>query len=454
MNVDLKIFKDYDIRGTYPDQINGEAMTAIANAIVRKFHPTSVAIIRDMRLSGEEIRDAFVTTFTRLGVAVDDAGLGGTELQYFISGTKPYDLVLMISASHNPPEYNGLKVVTRGSIAVTSESGMYDVRDLISRGPLPDAKQKGALRTVNYLSEWREKVLSLVDPSIFTSLSVVIDAGNGMAGKLVPLVFDGLPFKLTTMYMDLDGSFPNHVPNPLIESNTAFLKKKLLEIGADVGITFDGDADRMFLIDDKGRMVSGTITTALLARYFLKKHPGELILYNAICGRIVPQIIEKYGGKSKRVRVGHSYIKTYMRETGAIFAGEHSGHYYYRDFFTAESGVLSALLVLSLLSTETKKLSELVDELNVYPASGEINFTVSDIPSVVSQIKNGFPDAQSVDELDGISVWYKNYWFNVRASKTEPLLRVNVEADTTEILDTKTNDLISKLESLGGKRKG
>ncbi|MEK7141890.1 MAG: phosphomannomutase/phosphoglucomutase [Patescibacteria group bacterium] len=453
MNVDLKIFKDYDIRGTYPNQINAEVMTAIAHSLVRKFKPKTVAIIRDMRLSGEELRNAFVDTFTSLGVAVNDVGISGTEMQYFVAGTKPYDLVLMISASHNPPEYNGLKVVKKGPIAVTSESGMYDVRDLIAQGPLPSTSIKGVLTSVDYVKEWREKVLSLVDISIFKPLSVVVDAGNGMAGKLVPFVFDGLPFQLTAMYMDLDGSFPNHVPNPLIESNTADLKKKILEIGGDVGLTFDGDADRMFLIDDKGRMVSGTITTALLARYFLKKHPGELILYNAICGRIVPQIVEKYGGKSKRVRVGHSYIKTYMRETGAIFAGEHSGHYYYRDFFAAESGVLTALLVLSLLSIEGKKLSTLVDELDVYPASGEINFTVSDIPSVVAQIKNGFPEADSIDELDGISVWYKEYWFNIRASKTEPLLRLNVEADTKDILLLKTKELVTKIESLGGKRK-
>lgn len=453
MNIDLKIFKDYDIRGTYPNQINGEVMAVIAHALVRKFQPKTVAVIRDMRLSGEEIRDALVNVFINLGINVDDVGLAGTEMQYFVAGTKDYDLVLMISASHNPPEYNGLKVVKKGPIAVTSDSGLYDVRDLITQGPLPSAGTKGRVRSVDYSDEWKKKVLSLVNTNILKPLSVVVDAGNGMAGKLIPLAFAGLPFKLTSMYMELDGSFPNHVPNPLIETNTADLKKKILEIGADVGITFDGDADRMFLIDDKGRMVSGTITTALLARYFLTKSPGELILYNAICGRIVPQTIEKYGGKSKRVRVGHSYIKTYMRETGAIFAGEHSGHYYYREFFAAESGVLSALLVLSLLSMETKKLSVLVDELDVYPASGEINFIVSNIPSVVSQIKNGFPDAQSIDELDGVSVWYKDYWFNVRASKTEPLLRLNVEADTKEILDLRTKELVAKLESLGGKRK-
>ncbi len=451
--MDLSIFKDYDVRGTYPAQINGDVARAVAYAIVRKFSPKTVCICRDMRLSGQEIRDGLVEVFTKLGVDIYDAGLTGTEVAYYIAGTKPYDMVIMISASHNPPEYNGLKVVLKGPLAVTSDSGLYDVRDLIAQGPLPDAQAAGSVTQIDIWEEWKQKILSLVDTSLLKPMSVVIDAGNGMAGKMAPIVFGGTPIKVTPLFFDLDGSFPNHVPNPLVDKNNKALVEKIVDIQADLGLTFDGDADRMFLVDDKGRIVSGTITTALLAQYFLAKYPGELILYNAICGRIVPQIIEKAGGKSKRVRVGHSYIKQYMKETGAIFAGEHSGHYYLRDYFNAESGQAVALLALALLSQQGKKLSDLVDELNVYPASGEINFVVADIPAAVEAIKTGFPDAQSVDELDGISVWYKDYWFNVRASKTEPLLRLNVEADTKEILDTKTQELVAKIESLGGKRK-
>lgn len=451
--MDLSIFKDYDIRGTYPNQINGDVVKKIAHAIVRKFSPKSVGICRDMRLSGQELRDGFVSVFTDLGIDVFDAGVVGTEMQYYIAGTKPYDLVLMISASHNPPEYNGVKLVKKGPIAVTSESGLYEIRDRIAQGPLPSVATKGKATQIDVMDEWKQKVQSLVDVLSFKSLKVVVDAGNGMAGKLVPKAFEGLPFQVTALFMELNGAFPNHVPNPLIESNNKTLIETVIKENADLGVTFDGDADRIFLIDDRGRMISGTITTALLVQHLLKLHPGELILYNAICGRIVPQTIEKLGGKSKRVRVGHSYIKTYMRETGAIFAGEHSGHYYYRDFFAAESGVLTALLVLSLLSTTNKKLSDLVDEFNVYPASGEINFVVSDIPSVVNAIKTGFPDATSVDELDGISVWYPTYWFNVRASKTEPLLRLNVEADTKEILEGNVKKIVAKIEGLGGKRK-
>jgi phosphomannomutase len=280
-------------------------------------------------------------------------------------------------------------------------------------------------------------------------MKIVADAGNGMAGKIIPIIFDGLPFELIPLYFELDGHFPNHTPNPLIPKNNEMLQKTILEQHADLGLTFDGDADRMFLVDDKGRMVSGTITTALLARYILKQYPGETILYNAICGRIVPKIITEYGGKPQRVRVGHSYIKTYMKETGAIFAGEHSGHYYHRDFFRAESGVLTALMVLSLLGGETKKLSELVDELDIYPGSGEINFTTDNIPAIIERIRNGFTDATSKDELDGMSVWYPTYWFNVRSSKTEPVIRLNVEADTKEILETKLKELMAFMQSMG-----
>ncbi len=453
MAINLALFKDYDIRGTYPGELNGDVARAIAHAIVRKFAPKSIAICRDMRLSGTEIFDALSTVFTTLGVDVYDAGLTGTEVAYYIAGSAPYDMVIMISASHNPPEYNGMKIVLKGPVAVTSDSGLYEVRDLIAQGELSPSVTPGKVTPIDIWKEWKAKILSLVDIASLKPLSVVIDAGNGMAGKMAPIVFDGLPPKVTPLFFDLDGHFPNHVPNPLVDTNNAKLIEKILEIKADVGLTFDGDADRMFLVDDRGRIVSGTITTALLAKYILGKHPGELVLYNAICGRIVPKVIESSGGKSKRVRVGHSYIKQYMKETGAIFAGEHSGHYYLRNFYNSESGMAVGLMALALLSSQPKKLSELVDELSLYPASGEINFVVADIPAAVAAIKSGHPDAQSIDELDGISVWYPTYWFNVRASKTEPLLRLNLEADTKEILDTKLAEVIGKIESLGGKRK-
>lgn len=440
------IFKDYDIRGTYPKELNAEVFSRIANALTRHFHPKTVAIVRDMRTSGEELRNALVQTFTSLGIDVYDAGLAGTEVAYFLAGTAPYDLVLMISASHNPKEYNGLKVLQKGPVAITGESGLFSVRDLLAQGPLTDAPKKGTFTAIDPYPAWREKILSLIDTHALLPLSVVVDAGNGMGGVLVSKVFEGLPLRVTGLYMEPDGTFPHHVPNPLVPENNADLIAKITEIGADVGIAFDGDADRMFLIDDRGRFVRGTITTAILARYFLEKFPGSLILYNAICGRVVPELVEKLGGKSKRVRVGHSFIKTFMRETGAVFAGEHSGHYYYKDFFNAESGVLSALLVLSLLSSQKKKLSELVRELDIYPAIDEMNFTIGDVPGLLEKLKTQYSGALSVDELDGLSVWYKEYWFNVRASKTEPLVRLNLEANTKEILEKETEELVSFIQ--------
>lgn len=453
MAMDPTIFKDYDIRGIYPTQLNGEVARAIAYAIVRHFKPKSIAIGRDMRLSGTELYEAFVEVFTSQGVDVYDAGLIGTEVAYFIAAEKPYDLTLMLSASHNPPEYNGIKVVLRGPVAVTSESGLFAVRDQIKEGPLPAVSERGTVTPIDVFADWKKKILSLVDVSKLQPLSVVVDAGNGMAGVLISKVFEWLPPRLLPMYFEPDGSFPHHVPNPLVETNNKELIAKVLETHADLGITFDGDADRMFIIDDKGRFISGTITTAILARYFLEKYPGALILYNAICGRIVPQMVAKLGGTSKRVRVGHSYIKQYMKETGAVFAGEHSGHYYYKDYFRAESGVLSALLVMSVLGKNGRKLSDIVDELDTYSTSGEMNFVLADIPSALQYMRTGFSDAKSVDEIDGISVWYDQYWFNVRASKTEPLLRLNIEADTEEILKIKTEEIVRKIESMGGKRK-
>ena len=453
MNIDLSIFKDYDIRGVYPTQINGEVFAEIAHAIVRKFHPKTVAICRDMRISGQEIKDAMIKEFTELGINVFDAGLTGTEMQYYITGSKDYDLAIMISASHNPPEYNGIKLALKGPVSISGEGGLYEIRDLLKAGKLPYYDKKGIITNINIMDEWKNKLWSLVEVKSFKPLKVVIDAGNGMGGVLATKVLSNTSINVIPLFFEPDGHFPNHVPNPLIPQSNQALSKKIIETHADLGVTFDGDADRMFLLDDKGRFVPGTITAALLAKYILSKHPNELILYNAICGRIVPQTIEKYHGKSMRVRVGHSPIKRTMKETGAIFAGEHSGHYYHRDFFTAETGIGTAMMIFVLLSKENRKLSELVDELNIYPASGEINFLVKDIPYVVNQIRNGFNDAVSKDEIDGISVWYKDYWFNVRASKTEPFLRLNVEADNQEILKSKTQELINKIESLGGKKK-
>lgn len=453
MVIDVSIFKDYDIRGVYPEQLNAKAATMIANAIVKVLTPKTIAICRDMRISGVELRDALTAEFVRLGVDVFDAGLSGTEIAYFIAGTRDYDLAIMISASHNPKEYNGLKIVRKGPVAINGENGLNQIKDTLYKQPLEAASKPGTVTPIDVYDDWKKKVLSLVDLHTLKPLSVVVDGGNGMGGFLSEKIFEGLPMKVTQIYEKPDGNFPHHVPNPLIESNNADLIAKMRELGADVGVAFDGDADRVFLVDDLGRFVSGTIITALLSRYILQKHPKERILYSAVCGRIVPETIAAFGGTSMRVRVGHSFMKQYMKEQNAIFAGEHSGHFYHRDFFNSESGVLSALMIISLLSQDGRKLSTIVDELNKYPASGEINFVVPNIPLIQSCLKDIYKDASSVDELDGTSIWYPNFWFNVRASKTEPLIRLNVEADTKELLDQKTSEIMAKIKSFGGKVK-
>lgn len=450
MNIDTSIFKDYDIRGTYPAQLSGQTAKALGYAIVRKFQPKTVVLCRDMRLSGPEIRDGLIGAFTACGVNVFDAGLTGTELAYFIAGTQEYDCIIMISASHNPPQYNGLKIMLKGPLAISADTGLRDIKDLVSREPLPDAPVPGSVTPIDVYPQWKTKVRSLVNVSKLKPRTVVVDAGNGMAGKLVPLIFDGLPMNVTPLFWELDGRFPNHTPNPLIESNNQALIAKVKELGADVGMTFDGDADRVFFVDDTGRFVSGSIITALLARQILQTHPGEYVLYSAVCGRIVPQTIKKYGGQAQRVRVGHSFMKAYMKQYHAIFAGEHSGHYYHRDFFNSETGVGTALMVLELLSTDGRKFSEIVDELDIYPASGEINFAVPDAPGVLTAMREKYKDSDTIDELDGLSIWYNTYWINLRVSKTEPLIRLNVEADTKEILTAKTGEVTEFIASKGG----
>lgn len=444
--MDLSIFKDYDIRGTYPIQLNAEVVGFIGRAIVEYFKPKSIAVARDMRMSGKELSDALISSFTNLGVAVADAGETGTEIAYFLAGTADFDLVIMISASHNPANYNGLKIVKKGPVGVNSDSGLFAIRDQVRQDPVRATKTPQPVTHIDVWDDWKQKVLTLVDTSVLKPLSVVVDAGNGMAGKLVPMVFEGLPIKLTPLYFELDGSFPHHVPNPLIEANNADIMAKMKELNADVGLAFDGDADRVFFIDDRGRFVSGTTITALLAASILRKHPGEYILYSAVCGRIVPETVARLGGKSRRVRVGHSYMKNYMRQYHAIFGGEHSGHYYHRDFFNSETGVGTALMVLELISRDSCKFSDIVDEFAKYPASGEINFSVPDTAGTISSIKRSFTDAKSVDELDGLSVWYDDWWFNIRGSHTEPLIRLNVEADTKELLKEKTAMLVAKIK--------
>lgn len=453
MIIKPSIFKDYDVRAVAGDELDEAGVERIGQGIVEYFKPTTVAVGRDMRVSSAAWRDALVKGLTAGGANVIDLGEVATDMAYFAAGTMDVELAVMISASHNPPKYNGFKIVKRGAAGVSGDTGIYALRDLVtSDAEFAPAATPGMVREVDVLEDWVHHALSVIDASSIKPLKVVVDAGNGMAGKVIPVVTQKLPLQVTPLYFELDGTFPNHLANPLLPETHGPITAEIKNQAADLGIMFDGDGDRMFLMDETGRFVSGTITTAMVATQMLAKEPGSAILYNAICGRVVPQQVEKLGGSAHRVRVGHTIIKEKMREHNAIFAGEHSGHYFFKKNFSADSGLIAALVVLELMSEKGKKLSELVSEFDVYPSSGELNFSVEDKEGMMKGLEQHFADAQSSDWLDGVSIWYADWWANIRPSNTQPVLRLNVEADTQAILDQRTQEIIQYIESHGGTR--
>jgi len=456
MKLDPAIFRDYDIRAVVPDQLDEQGITRIAQAIIHIFKPKSVQVGHDMRLTSPQFHQAFINTFLQSGVNVVDLGLTATDMGYFAAGTHDEDMVITISASHNPSEFNGLKIVKQGAIAVSGDSGIYQIRDLaVSK---KDLKLKpsipGKLTKRNILPDWIKHALKFIHLDKMKPFKVVIDAGNGMAGYFMPAFEKKLPLKVTRLYYQLDGSFPNHTPNPIKPENLKDLIAKVKTTNADLGMAFDGDGDRVTLIDETGRIISGTIITAIIAANLLKKHPQDTILYNAIVGRVVPEVVKQNQGKPLRVKVGHTLIKEAMRKNNGLFCGEHSGHYYFRDNFYADSAIIAALLVLELISEQNLKLSQLVKQYDKYPSISEINFEVKDKQTVMKQIEKQYKDkADSTDWLDGISIWFSDWWANVRPSNTEPLLRLNLEANNQTILDQKTSEFVKIIESLGGKRK-
>ncbi len=456
MVIDPSIFRDYDIRAIAGKQLDEDGVRRIAEAIVKIFKPKSIQVGHDMRITSPTFQKAFIETVLDCGVNVTDLGFVSTDMLYFASGTYPEDMALTISASHNPPEFNGMKMVKRGAIAISGDSGIYDIKELALNGEdLGVVSQtKGVLTKRDIMTGWVTHLLKFIDVTKMKSFNVVSDTGNGMAGYFMPGLEEKLPWKVTRLFYDLDGTFPNHVPSPIEEKNRLDCINKVKETGADFGMVFDGDGDRVFMIDEKGRTLSGTIMTAIIAENLLQKDPGATILYNAIVGRVVPEIIKKYGGKPERVRVGHTLIKEAMRKFDGLFCGEHSGHYFFKANFYADSAIIAALLVAELMSVKNKKLSEFYDEYDKYPASGEINFEVKDKEKVIKEIEAEFKEkADSVDWLDGVSIWFKDYWLNVRPSNTESLLRLNVEADNTALLEEKTKELVATIERLGGKEK-
>jgi phosphomannomutase len=435
------IFKAYDIRGIYPDDLDEEVARRVGSAFAEFTGAPRIVVGRDCRLSSPALSAAFAEGVTGRGTDVIDIGLATTDMLYFASGR--LDLPgAMFTASHNPPAWNGLKLCRAGAAPVGEDSGLMDVRDLADREPPPPAAAAGRVTKQGMLDEYLDHVVSFVDAEEMSPLTVVADAANGMAGLVLPAVAERLPMKLIGLYLELDGTFPNHPADPIQPENQADLKRAVLEHGADLGLAFDGDADRVFVVDERAEGVSGSLITALVAEAMLEREPGGKVLHNVICSWVVPEVIREHGGEPIRTRVGHSLIKKVMAETGAIFGGEHSGHYYFRDHYRADSGLIAALIVLERLSQAGGTMSELLAPYRRYHASGEINSTVEDQAAAIERVGAAYADGRQ-DGLDGLTVEYEDWWFNVRPSNTEPLLRLNVEARTESLLEEKTRELLA-----------
>jgi phosphomannomutase len=438
MAIDPSIFKAYDIRGLYGEQIDAEVALQIGRGFARVLSklsgkPTTelrVGVGRDMRLTAPELAARYREGLLMEGVDVLDAGLLGTEMLYFLVGSRELDGGLMCTASHNPKAYTGAKLVRDGAIALSGDAGIQDIRRAIEEGFDGDgpSPRRGSMEEVDVYEEFQATALAMIDPGVIRPLKVVVDGGNGMAGPMVGPLLERLGLELIETYWTPDGDFPGHEPNPLLPENRKFIIEKVRETGAEVGIAWDGDADRCFFVDDAGGFVDGDFLTALLAESLLRKHPGSAILYDVRASWAVPDTVKRLGGTPHINRVGHAFFKTRMREEGSLFGGEVSGHYYFRDFYCADSGTIPALLILEQLSLRDKRLSELLKPYRErYFISGEINSEVSDQQAKMKEVSERYGDAEQ-DWLDGISVSYDDWHFNVRPSNTEPLLRLCVES--------------------------
>ncbi len=457
--LDPKVFKAYDVRGIYPDELDEAGAEAIGRAYVEQFEPRRIAVGRDMRLSSPTMQEAVMRGAAAAGCDVLDLGLVGTEMVYFAVGSLGLEGGIMVTASHNPKQYTGMKLVRRGALPVGGESGLLDVRDrAATNGTRPDGARpdgshhdvsvtEGSVETHDIWTAYVERVMSFVDVSSIKPLKVVIDAANGMAGTMLPPVLERLPIETVRCYFEPDGSFPNHEPNPLLPENREFIVSKTLEEGADLGVAFDGDADRCFFVDDTGEFVPGDFVTALFAESVLAKEPGAKVIYDVRASRAVPEAIERDGGVALMNRVGHAFIKARMRKEDAAFAGEVSGHYYFRDFSQADSGVVPFLLMLELISKRGRRLSEILAPLRErYFITGELNTPVPDVALKLQELKERYAGGR-VSHLDGISVDFDDWHFNVRPSNTEPLLRLNLEATSEELMEEKRDEVLEVIRS-------
>ncbi|MFI6596211.1 phosphomannomutase/phosphoglucomutase [Nonomuraea sp. NPDC050536] len=422
-----KIFKAYDVRGVVPDEFDERTAEAVGAAFVEVTGARSAVVAHDMRESSVPLSAAFIRGATARGADVINAGLGSTDLLYYASGSLGLPGV-MFTASHNPARYNGMKMCRAGAVPIGADTGLVEIRDRAAELLGEVGEATGSVIEKDLLLGYAEHLRTLVDLSAIRPLKAVVDAGNGMGGHTVPAVFAGLPVEVVPLYFELDGSFPNHEANPLEPANLVDLQRAVVETGADLGLAFDGDADRCWVIDERGESVSPSAVTALVAARELAKHPGATIIHNLITSLGVPEIVREHGGAPVRTRVGHSFIKAEMARTDAVFGGEHSAHYYFRDFWFADSGMLAAMHVLAALGEQERPLSRVVETYSRYHASGEINSTVADQALALSKVRHAFGERGTLDELDGLTVTGAGWWFNLRASNTEPLLRLNAEA--------------------------
>ena len=451
MKLNPEIFKAYDVRGTYPDEVHEDAARAIGAAFVAYLEARTIGVGRDMRLSSPSLAAAFIDGASAQGVDVVDYGMIPTDVLYYAVASDGLDGGVEITASHNPKQYNGMKMVRREAFPLSGDAGISDIRDMIAVDRLPPAAAaRGGVRERNVVAPYVEHVLSFIDASLIRPFNVVLDAGSGMAGLIAPLLFQNLPCRTARLCFDIDGRFPNHEANPLIEENRRDIVERVVADGADIGIAWDGDADRCFFIDGAGDFVPGDFITALLAEAFLLKHPGATIIYDLRASHAVKDVVERYGGKSLMNRVGHAFFKRRMRETNAIFGGEVTGHYYFRDNFYADNGFIPALLILELMSKKGQSLRELLEPLRQrYFISGEINTKLQSmdaVPAKLEEIAAKYADGEQY-KLDGISVEYPDWHFNVRASNTEPLLRLNLEAATPAMMEDKRDQVVALIRS-------
>lgn len=461
-NIDLnQIFKSYDVRGIYPETINEDIVYKIGRAFVKQLKLLGEDFSRifvgyDMRISSDKLKDSLLKGITDEGIDAVDLGKCSTDTTYYASG-KYNSPAIMITASHNPGKYNGMKFCKNGAQALSYDGGLKQIKEMIQNNSLGNVSEnKGIITTQDILDEYIDLLLTFVDKNKIKPMKILADAGNGMAGLLIPALAKKLPqLEIIPMYFKLDGNFPNHPANPIDIANLQDLIKKIKTENGDIGLAFDGDADRVYLVDNNGEPVSASITTAMVAKAMLKRYPKSNIVHNVVCSWIVPEIIKKYGGNPIETKVGHSIIKPIMREKDAIFGGEHSGHYYFKDLFYADSGLLTSLFVLEMISEDNVKIDEALKEFRIYSAINETNTKVADTAIVIQKIADKFANKEVVDgekiisykDFDGIRVDFEDWWFNIRASNTEPVLRLNLEAKSDELMNKKKEEILALIKS-------